>query len=317
VTDAPRTRDAASVAPVVADEPLPAAAASVAGPSAAPAAAAMRTDLASETPIPVTNERSSGWLTALLALGVIVLLSAPLAFVRRRKQQGAAQVRSNQARGNVQPSRARRPIDPVAGMDVVEGRLERAPSNEKAASLGSAKVDSVPAAGTPLPADLGKVALAVGPTDPVDLDVGAPVIMSEGVDWFADRDAPASSAVAVGDETIEENTVTAQIPELDTAVTVRQPSPQTKPDRSNRPVDDDQMTLTIVEMEMLRQDYEAQHTLTQQASQELREAIADLKATKAARAAAAETSTTEQPAQSQDDTTDGTADSTTARVRMK
>jgi hypothetical protein len=52
---------------------------------------------------------------------------------------------------------------------------------------------------------------------------------------------------------------------------------------------------TIVEVEMLRQDYEAEHTLTQAANQELRDAVAVLEATQATRAASAETATLEIP----------------------
>ena len=58
---------------------------------------------------------------------------------------------------------------------------------------------------------------------------------------------------------------------------------------------DEQHTLTIVELDMLRQDYEAEHTMTQSANEELRDALADLEATQAARAANAETATLEIP----------------------
>ena len=80
------------------------------------------------------------------------------------------------------------------------------------------------------------------------------------------------------------------------------------------------MTLTIVELDMLRQDDEAEHTLTQQGSQALRDALADLKATKAARAATAataDTSTLESPQLPQPETDDTAAISTTAHARMK
>ena len=40
-------------------------------------------------------------------------------------------------------------------------------------------------------------------------------------------------------------------------------------------MNDEQMTLTIVELDMLRKDYEAEHTVTQHASQALRDAVAD------------------------------------------
>jgi hypothetical protein len=306
-----RAEDAASVVAPVGIQPLPAAA-TVVEPSAAPVPAATRTDLAPEAPSRAPTGRSSAWLTALLALGVVILVAAPLAFVRRRQQQAAAQ-----ARAKVQKeSRPRRPVDPLAGIDVVEGRLARTPSHDKAVFTGSTELDPATDSGAGLPVGLRDLALTMGPTDSVDLDVGAPVVMSERADWFADRAvAAAIDAAAVGDETIEENAATARMPDLDTAVTIRQQPPESKADLADRAMDDDQMTLTIVELDLLRQDYEAEHTLTQQASQALRDAIADLRATKAARAAAAETPTLELPQQAE--TTDSAALSQTARVRMK
>lgn len=51
-------------------------------------------------------------------------------------------------------------------------------------------------------------------------------------------------------------------------------------------IGDAQHTVTVVELDLLRQDYEIEHTLTQGSIQPLRDTLADLKATKAARAAA-------------------------------
>ncbi len=304
--------DPASVVAPVSIEPFPAAA-NVVEPSAAPVPAAAPIELAPDAPSPATTGRSSAWLMALLALGVVVLLSAPLAFVRRRRQQAAAR-----ADGKAQKSLPRRPVDPLAGIDVVESRLASAPSDDKTASMGSSKAAPVKDSGTVLPAGLNDLAVTIGPTDSVDLDVGAPVMMSERLDWFADRTgASANDDATAGDETIEERTVTVQLPDLDTAATVRQQSPQSKPNPSNQLTDDEQMTMTIVELDLLRQDYEAEFTLTQQASEALRDAVADLEATKKARAATAETSTLELPKQSEAETTDSAPDSTTARVRMK
>ena len=82
------------------------------------------------------------------------------------------------------------------------------------------------------------------------------------------------------------------MPDLDAAATVGQQSLPSHARSCQSSQRDDEMTLTIVELDMLREDYEAEHTLTQQASQALRDALADLKATKAARAAAAATPTT-------------------------
>jgi hypothetical protein len=309
-TQPPRAETAASVVAPVAIEPLPAAA--PAEPSVEPSAAApvptvTSTGLAPDAPSRATAGRTSAWLTALLAVGVVILLAAPLAFVRRRKQLAAAQVG-----GKVQSPQPRRLADPVAGIDVVEGRLVRASSNHKPASTNSSKAGPVADPGAALPAGLDNLALSIGPTDSVDLDVGVPVMMNERVDWFAERPDPAANDAAAGGETVEEHAATARMPGLDTAATVRQPSPPSKPDLSKRPVDDEPMTLTIVELDLLRQDYEAEHTLTQQGSQALRDAVADLKATKAARDATAETATMELPEQSQAETT-----ASTARLRVK
>jgi hypothetical protein len=116
------------------------------------------------------------------------------------------------------------------------------------------------------------------------------------------------------DDTLEESSPTARIPDVATEPTVRQQAPSSKPDDSEQPINDEQRTLTIVELDMLREDYETEHTLTQQASQELRDAVADLQATKAAHVATAETATLESPQVAQEE---ATADSPTARVRAK
>jgi hypothetical protein len=103
--------------------------------------------------------------------------------------------------------------------------------------------------------------------------------------------------------------------DIDTAVTAMQQAHQPKSDVLERTMADEQMTLTIVELDMLRQDYEAEHTLTQQGSQALRDAVADLKATQAARAAKVEQTATLELPQSEADTADSQANSQTARIR--
>ena len=67
-------------------------------------------------------------------------------------------------------------------------------------------------------------------------------------------------------------------------------------------------------MALICQDYETERTLTQQASQELRDALADLKATKAAHAATSETATLETPLVADEETA---ASAPTARIRAK
>jgi hypothetical protein len=107
------------------------------------------------------------------------------------------------------------------------------------------------------------------------------------------------------------------MPNVDPAVFVERQAPRPKAGKPVQPADDEQMTLTIVELDLLRQDYEAEYTLTQQASQALDDAVADLKATQAARAATAETATLESPQIADADDTGDTANLPAARVRMK
>jgi hypothetical protein len=256
-------------------------------PTAEPVPAATRTDSPAEAPSAAATSPISGWLTALLALGGILLLSAPLAFVRRRSTPLAE---SDAGRTAPKPvPRAR--IEPVAGIEVVE---ERTPS-DRTATVRSAKIETATDPEAVSTSSTKTLALSVDPADPVDLDVGTP-IANESAAELADR-ANTSAVDDAGNESIEDSAATARMP-VDAAI------------------DDEQMTLTIVELDMLREDYETERTLTQQASQALRDALADLKATKAARAAAAEAATMELP-QSQTETADDAANLQTARVRMK
>jgi hypothetical protein len=91
------------------------------------------------------------------------------------------------------------------------------------------------------------------------------------------------------------------MPSLDSVAPPQRLTP--KSDVAQRSVanHDDEMTMTIAELDMLRQDYEAEHTMTQEANKALRDALADLKTTQAARAANAEVATMEIPEQSDDD----------------
>jgi hypothetical protein len=296
-----------AVEPSAAAQPAPI---SVAEPPSVAAPSDVAPVAAGEPPAP----RGFQWLTALLAGGVLTLLAAPLAFVRRRKQQPAAP-----AAVKVPTSIARRPVDPVAGIDVVEGPLAPAPAKLRADATPSPKLaqpETDSAAG--VPDDLRDLAATIGPTDAVDLDVGAPVVMNERVAWFADRvDTAKADEPPVGDEALEENAATARMPNVDPAVFVERQAPRPKAGKPVQPADDEQMTLTIVELDLLRQDYEAEYTLTQQASQALDDAVADLKATQAARAATAETATLESPQIADADDTGDTANLPAARVRMK
>ena len=112
---------------------------------------------------------------------------------------------------------------------------------------------------------------------------------------FGDRaDTAPTANSTVADATIE-HAATARMPELDSAATAAQQTLEPTTDVSEPAVDDEHHTLTIVEIDMLREDYEAEHTLTQAGSQSLRDALADLKATQAALAAGAATATLEMP----------------------
>jgi hypothetical protein len=236
----------------------------------------------------------------LLALGAVIVLSAPLLVLRRRKQEPAMQ-----AGAKLRASQPRRLVDPVAGIDVVEGQLTEAPS--RSSEMVAAPNRTAAAAArfrAAVPARPDSLALSIGPTDAVDLDVGVPVMVDERIDWFGDRaGAAATAAPAVAEATIED-AATARMPEMDRAGTTRQQPVEPETDVSDPTIDDQQHTLTIVELDMLRQDYEVEHTLTQAANQELRDAVADLKATQAARAASADTATLEMPQQAPTEATE-------------
>lgn len=139
---------------------------------------------------------------------------------------------------------------------------------------------------------------SIEPTDSVDLDVGTPVV-DERVDWFSDRTAAAVAPVAqpTAPPAAIQNDATARMPELDDTATAQ----QAPLDEADPTLDDKQHTLTIVELDMLRQDYETEHTLTQQTNKELRDALADLKATQAALGSNGDTATLEVPQQEQPD----------------
>jgi hypothetical protein len=268
-------------------------------PSAAPVAVPANVSPAGTSP--ATTRRSSAWLTVLLALGAVIVLSTPLLLLRRRKQEPAMQ-----AVAKPRASQPRRLIDPVAGIDVVEGPLTEAHSRS---SEMTAAPNRTPAAAArfraAVPARPDSLALNIGPTDAVDLDVGMPVMVDERLDWFGDRAAAAATAAApaVAEATIE-NAATARMPAMDRAAATRQQPVEPEADVSDSTIDDEQHTLTIVELDMLRQDYEVEHTLTQAANKELRDAVADLKATQAARAASADTATLEMPQQAPTEATE-------------
>jgi hypothetical protein len=302
----PETRDLATVtaasststappaehlAPTVRASPPPAAASPVSVPRVAePGVAAFTAAASNELPVATTAEtpslltRVSLWLTALLALGAVVALSTPLWLLRRREHEPPVP-----AAAKPRASQPRRIVDPAAGFEVVEEPL-RAPSSAANGSTSkhrtaATSTGSLAATGTePLRSNSGTI-------DAVDLDIGAP-IADERVDWFGDGDDRAAIAAAP-DPTLE-SASTALMPELESTLASQPPLASESMDEPT--IDDQQHTLTIAELELLRQDYEAEHTLTQEANQALRDALADLKATQAAaRAANVDTATFEVP----------------------
>ena len=298
--------DAASVAAAETPQPLSAPTNAIAQPGATPVAAPASADVAPEAPSRAVTGRLSASLVAVLALAAIILVSAAVAFVRRRRNQQADRQQPNR---KVQEPLRRRPVELASRMDVVEGSLTGTHTVKLAAAPSGAEIAAVADSGTTVAPDLNEVALAIGATDAVDFDVGAPVATNERV---AESDRP--YIIDARDDTLEEDSPTAQMPDVVTERTVRPQASASKPGDSEQPSKDEQHAMTIVEIDLLRQDYEAQHTLTQHGSQELRNAVADLQAAKAAHAATAATATLESPQVSQEETT---ADSPTARVRAK
>jgi hypothetical protein len=251
-------------------------------------------------------------LTGLAVFGVVVLLTVPFALIRRRRERPPA---ASPAGAKAPKSAPRRPV-PTAGIEVIEGRLDRAVGDRTASMPSSEAV----AAADPVAASLhgaSELAATVNPTDPVDLDVGVPVVLEERVNWFAERsDAAATNDAVVADDTVEQNTATVRMSEPATPAAIGPEPPASQTGTSEPPSDDDH-TLTFVELDMLRQDYEAEHTLTQQASEALRNAVADLEATKAALASTSETVTRELPQQPQPEPIERTVGGAGARVRAK
>lgn len=269
----------APAATLTEDSPAPAAA--VAEP-AAPAPA----DAAPEPVSAASAGNASTWWrwTVLLALGGIAALSVPL--IVRRREPAPPAPKKPAARRAAPP---RRLVDPLAGIDVVEGQLPLAPAVAGVAAGTASRPEPVaPPAVAQAEATQKAAALApgVGLTDPVDIDVGSPVTFDDRIDWFEDRDH--TVAVPVAKAAADDETATVRMAETDA-------------DRPRRPEHDaagaDEQTLTLVELEMLRQDDEAEHALTQAASTALSDAVADLEGTQtqALPAADAGTATLEAP----------------------
>jgi hypothetical protein len=92
---------------------------------------------------------------------------------------------------------------------------------------------------------------------------------ADSIDTQRENDPVDASTIMMADVTAE------FARNAESATTINEPS---RADRNTQ-------TMTIVELELLRQDYETELTLTQHNSPAMREAIAELKATEAAYAA--------------------------------
>jgi hypothetical protein len=295
--DIPSFAPATATRVVAAEVPAPAQATAVAASTAtsaapAPAASPLARDVEPPagvpTPVAVTRTDvatapAGGLSIALIAgsLGALagILLSAAVVFLRRRSRPSdddGAQIREPvRHRGVELPSR----------IDVVEGSLTD--TARQMATVRGATRAAATGAVEALPPDLEDLALAIDAAASVDFDVGAAVASQEGAEATANP-GPAGSVSSKAQADAATVRINAD-PATEATVQQRQPAPEPEPE----PIDDEQHTLTVVELDILRQDYEAEHTLTQAGSPALQEALADLAATQAALPATAETATLE------------------------
>jgi hypothetical protein len=144
--------------------------------------------------------------------------------------------------------------------------------------------------------------LPVVATDHVDLDVGMPVDAGAPAGWLADR---------VEEDTRSEPTVLLEDvgsadPQLEETGTV-----------PSMPIDDENHTVTIVEMDLLQQDYEEEFTRTQELSRELLEAVANLEAARTAHAADTVTSEMPRYAESEAPNSETGSDAAPPRARRR
>jgi hypothetical protein len=214
------------------------------------------------------TQPSSFWVFAALILSVVVVVLAvalTLLVRRQRKPEVAPKV----------PDAPVKPVRETVDTNGYTVEYHEAPDPTTPAptlATASARVKTVETAGSLSPRDptdlrdLALASLAAMP-DTVDLDVGTPV------------------------EEDPLNAPTARVPDVSAERAERQRSTGTS--RVSSPVDDQPTTITIAGPDMHRQDHETEHTLTQQLSQEVRAAVADLEAT--ARAAAGENASPDSP----------------------
>lgn len=275
---ATQTQPAALETRVVAPAQIPAATAPVVDTAATaePVVAPPQAMLTAPT-APTSPAATSIWSTVLLMLGAGALGATAATLVMRRRRRDEEAADRPVAPRSAQP---RALVDAAAGIDVVEGRLGRTPARE-AVAMHIAEAPPAHTARATVPA---AAALDIDLSGTVDLDIGEPV----------DRTPRLASETAETAVFAFDGSATARMPEPPSRVAAPPPA-ELEATSHEETVDDPEHTLTIVELDMLREDYEAEHTLTQESSKTLREALADLKATRTAREAAEQTATLEMP----------------------
>jgi hypothetical protein len=236
------TRPSAAAQPIVTELP-PAPVAEVPAPRANVAPPV------DSVPAAASSSGASGlgalWWALLSALAGAVASAVVVLWIVRRRQRPLPLEEPKP-----RTAHRRKLVDPTAGIDVVEGELPRIPAAASARQAsGTAPLD----VRAPIAPDFDPGSPQIGATCSVDLDVGMPTPVVD----------------AVVDEGARTATLQQQTVDDPTAVLVEANG------------DDERHTLTVAELDILRADYEAEHTLTPESSEALRDALADLKASDA------------------------------------
>jgi nucleoid-associated protein YgaU len=244
-----------------------------------PAAMTTATDAALSGPTEAADKPLPMSVYSLLAIGAGFLLFLSPALIVLRKRRGRADLKfldiSQETASNSEPTEM-----PASGVsDLLEdGAIHSSnPQLPRVDSQADINSDGAVTATLSVPnfKGLGAEGFLVSEMDPVDLDVGTPRTSDVSVDWFAARRAR---------NVVDESTIMMADVEAELARNQETAEMNTESLRAQR----DTQTMTIVELDLLRQDYETELTLTQANSQELRDAVAELTATQAAYAASGE-----------------------------
>jgi len=244
-----------------------------------------------------------------LAIGAgLLLLLSPLFFMFRRRNVRGPFVRDDvktldldatipsaltSASASVSAASTAPAAEPAAGpapARYTAPTLRRAPAPSVAPSTPSVdEVDEVEKTiAMPAPAinALDVHGMTVTEIDPTDLDetlaLAAPAMPAAPA---ADKAYEAGSAT-IEDELLDASTILLRDVEAEFA---RRQVLESADDREPSRFDGGTQTMTLVDLDLLRQDYEAELTLTQLNSPALRDAVADLKVTEAALAAGEKT----------------------------